>query len=436
MRTWRAASTAAKKSTAREEGGGASNLSEATNQHKDHTVSCISEAQLSSDSTCIFTTDYSRKFSVYPFASSIDAEEEEQRLVPYAQLSSSDPIWAFTTNPYFNLNDRNTTTVLISRRDQYISLHNALWDVSETQENVAQPARTGPVDISSKLASYKLVDKLTEAVNAPMSLAWSPCGAYFYAGHKNQIAVFDLTYTEDPITKIRTIPSTRNKLKGGGWGFKGDVSALAPSNGSGHVLAAGTRTRCVGLYDAVSSQEITHFTLPGTSYGQKMETENLQDVIGEGVTQLQWSPDGTYLYVAERTSDALLIYDVRKFGLALAHCAGRKALTRQKMGFDVWAQGDPGDNHEIWAGGTDGCARVWRYPYAKEGAVEADEVISVGDDPVSNVLVHPSGHAAVAAKGRYKVGGDRGRNGIRRGDMTTPTYSEWGSLDILGLGSY
>ncbi|KAK7193549.1 WD repeat domain-containing protein [Paraphaeosphaeria sporulosa] len=437
LRTWCAASTTAKKSLAREAADGEeSNLAEDIRENAYDTVSCISDAQISPDGTCIFTTDYSRNFSVYPLTSNIAANEEQQRLTRYAQFSSSDPIWAFTVNPYFDLNDRNTTTVLVSRRDQYIGLHNALWDISETQGNIAQPDRTGPVDISSKLTSYKLVDKLTEAVTAPKSLLWSPCGAYFYAGHKNQIAVFDLTYTDDPITKIRTIPSTRNKLKGGGWGFKGDVSALAASAGSGNVLAAGTRTRYVGLYDVVSSQEVTHFALPGMINGQRSDNEKLQDVIGEGVTQLEWSPDGTYLYVAERSSNALLIYDVRKFGLALAHCAGRKAQTRQKMGFDVWAQRDAGENHEIWAGGTDGCVRVWRYAYLKEGAVDADEVISVGDDAVSNVRVHPYGHAAVVAQGRYEVGGGGEAKGIRRGDVKNPTYDEWGSLDILGLGSY
>ncbi|KAL1607715.1 hypothetical protein SLS60_002651 [Paraconiothyrium brasiliense] len=439
MRTWRAASTASRDSTAQKEAGDEEQNSSEVKQHEDDTVSCITDAQLSPDGTCIFTTDLARKFSVYPFTSNIAAEQEQQKLVPYAQFPSSDPIWAFTVNPHFDVNDHNTSTVLVSRRDQYIGLHNALWNLSETQETGEQSFRTGPVDISTKIASYKLVDKLTEAVKAPLSLAWSPCGAYFYAGQKNEIAVFDLTYTEDPVSKIRTIPSTRNKLKGGGWGFKGDVSALAPSTANADILAAGTRTRYVGLYDVQSNQEITHLALPGKVNGRRVMNDQLRIVIGEGVTQLKWSPDGTYLYVAERDSDAILIYDVRKFGLALAHCAGRKALTRQKMGFDVWAQRDDyntGASHEIWAGGTDGRVRVWRNPCLREGAVEADEVIDVGVDPVSNALVHPYGHAAVVSRGRYEVGGRQEGKGITRGGTTHPTYNEWGYLDILGLGIY
>lgn len=402
--------------------------------------SCILDSQLSPDGTCIITSDYARKFSVYAFNSDV-SKGNNQHLAPYAQLASADPIWGFAVNPQFDLNYRETTTVLVSRRDQYIGLHNALWDTSRdtTQEDQPPPPK-GPVDISAKLASYKFVDKLTEAVTAPMSLVWSPDGAYFYAGQKNKIGIFDLTYTDDPITTIRTIPSDRNKLKGGGWGFKGDISALShsppTSTINAQVLAAGTRTRCVGLYSVTSAKEITHFALPGMINGQRTDNPNLQDIIGQGITQLKWSPDGQYLYVAERSSDVVLVYDVRNFQLALGHCAGRKALTRHKMDFDLWQMDDGSGTHEIWAGGTDGKARVWRNPYLREGAVEADEVIDMGEDPVSSVLVHPYGHAAVVAKGVTELGSETNGKGVKRGGVTAPAFREWGCLEIFGLGSY
>lgn len=410
IRTWRVASTQ-------------------RDQSEDPPGSCILDARLSPDATCIFASDHARRLSVYAFPASA-SEEPQHHLAPYAQVASADPIWAFAVNPHFYLNDSNTTLVMVSRRDQYIALHNALWDVSSNAYDQGQstpPKR--PVDISTKLASYKLVDKLTEALLAPMSLAWSAHGSYFCAGQKNTIAIFDLNSTEDPLLTIRTIPSSRNKLKGGGWGFKGDVSALAlcppTSTVSADILAAGTRTRYVGIYDMSSSQEITHLALPGT--------------MGAGVTQLKWSPDGRYLYVAERDSDALLVYDVRNFSLALGHCAGRRALTHQKMGFDVWAPHDGyqvGDSHEIWAGGTDGKLRVWRNPCLREGAIEADEILDAGDDPVSNVLLPSHGNAAVVARGKFEVGRDPETKGIRRGGVRQPVYSEWGCLDVLGLGSY
>ncbi|KAJ4296689.1 hypothetical protein N0V90_006737 [Kalmusia sp. IMI 367209] len=410
-------------------------------------VSCITEARLSPDGTCIFTAGYDRKFSIYPIASDVLEGSSTQSLTPYAQFSSSDPIWAFAVNPYFDMNDSDTTTVLVSRRDQYVSLHNSLWDVTidyEKQDQEGQiPYCKSPVNISTKLASYKLVDRMTEAVTAPMSLAWSPDGAYFYAGHKNTISTFDLNDPDGPISYIRTIPSDRNKLVGGGYGFKGDISALSlsppASTTNARVLAAGSRTRAIGIYDAVSSEETTHFSLPGTVNGRNSYDPHFDNAVGKGVTQLKWSPDGKYLYIAERNSDALLIYDVRNFKMALGYCAGRQAFTKQKLGFDIWTRMDEystGEFHEVWAGGVDGKLRVWRNPYLFEGAVEAEEVIDVGGDPVSSVLVHPYGNAAVVGKGRREVGSEQEGKGVKRGGVTTPSYREWGRLDILGLGSY
>jgi len=407
-------------------------------------TSCIQEAQLSLDGTCIFTSDYDRAFSVYPISTNILESAATQPLKVYAQFKSADPVWAFASNPLFNLQDSSSTHVLLSRRDRYITLHNALWN---TQNPPLTPSATNsPVNIQTPLASYKFINHLTEAVTAPLSLAYSNSGSHFFAGTQNSISIFDLLHTSDPISSIPTIPSARSKLKGGGRGFKGHVSALAVSPPTAEsaegLLAAGSRTRSVGLYDAVSGTEVTHFSLPGTRDGKKLRDETLAPVMGDGVSSLKWSPCGRYLYVAERDSDALLIYDVRSFSMALGYCAGRRARTKQKLGFDVWSAGaSPYDvesiAHEVWAGGTDGKIRVWKDPYLKEGAVEADEVVAVGDEemPIVSTLVHASGSLAVAARGTLSVDGTL-EGGIRRGGGTRPRFSESGCLDILGLSSY
>lgn len=409
-------------------------------------ISCIQEAQLSPDGSCVFTSDYSRRFSVYPISNDILSQTVVQNLAPYASLHSSDPIWAFAVNPLFNLQDASSTTVLLSRRDTYISLHNALWGTPRATNNDASPATSaGPVDISTPLASYKLINGLTEAVVAPISLVYSNGATHFFGGAKDEIAIFDLQETDKPIHTIRTIPAKRNKLKGGGRGFKGWVSALAisPPSHTSHdgLLAAGSRTRYIGIYDSVGGNEITHFSLPGTTNGIKFRNEKLNHVMGDGVSSLKWSPCGKYLYVAERSSDVLLIYDVRNFSLSLGYCAGRKALTRQKLGFDIWNAGaSPYDieglSHEVWAGGTDGMIRVWRDPYMREGAVEADDIVSVnsGGVPVVGSLVHASGSLAVAACGTIGAEEDMEGRGLKRGGGSRPRVREWGSLDILGLG--
>ena len=409
-------------------------------------TSCIQEAQLSPDGTCIFASDYNRAFSVYPIGTDILESPATQPLKVYAQFKSADPIWAFTANPLFNVQDSSSTHILISRRDRYITLHNALWDVSGA--SVSLESQSSPVDIHTPLASYKLINHLNEAVTAPLSLAYSLSGTHFFAGGQNSIAIFDLTNTDDPIHIIPTIPSKRNKLKGGGRGFKGYISALSvspPTSASSEgLLAAGARTRYVGIYDCISGSEVTHFSLPGTVDGKKLRNENLAHIVGDGISSLKWSPCGRYLYVVERQSDVLLIYDVRKFEMALGYCAGRKARTKQKLGFDVWNAGaSPYDAesvaHEVWAGGTDGKIRVWKDPYTKEGSIEADEVVDVGDGeemPVVSSLVHASGSLAVTARGALEVELGTREGGIKRGGGTRPGFFERGCLDILGLSGY
>jgi hypothetical protein len=80
--------------------------------------------------------------------------------------------------------------------------------------------------------------------------------------------------------------------------------------------------------------------------------------------------------------------------------------------------------------------RVWRDPYMREGAVEADDVVSVDDGgvPVVGSLVHASGSLAVAACGTIGAEEDMEGRGLKRGGGSRPRVREWGTLDILGLG--
>lgn len=221
-----------------------------------------------------------------------------------------------------------------------------------------------------------------------------------------------------PVTQQKTIPSRRNKLVGGGVGIKGIISALSIS--AERTLAAGTLSRGVGLYaDEGQGTPIAVFSV---AHDKDRYAQGMKEIGGCGVTQVLWSPCARYLYVAERKSDVVLLYDIRVTGRLLSWLKGRKADTNQRLDVGVVRCAD---GHEIWAGGTDGMARVWRNPGEKEGAIKADfgweahqskldsmevlkfhwlnanDIVMIG--PVSSTIVHSSGLLVATCSGERVI---------------------------------
>lgn len=168
--------------------------------------------------------------------------------------------------------------------------------------------------------------------------------------------------------------------------MKGIVSALGMS-GEG-LLAAGTFTRNVGLYDDYGNGG-TVAIFPLRDDGDRMSADG-EVGQGTGVTQLLWSACARYLCVVERGSDGIDIWDIRGAGRRLAWLRGRRALTPQRLGAEV-------AGHEIWAGGTDGKIRVWDSLGTKEGVIDpvwefgahdgmSDVLLLVGPGVIANVM--------------------------------------------------
>ncbi|KAJ5690780.1 hypothetical protein N7462_005172 [Penicillium macrosclerotiorum] len=333
-------------------------------------------------------------------------DKPPHQLSPYSTLPSAEPTYATAIYPFYNLQDPSTTLFLSSVRDHPIRLSSTLTPVS--------------------VASYSLVNPTTEAFMTPHSMIYPSTlgGTHFLTGSDSLICLFDVSRpgTDGPVSWMPTIPSKRKQIVGGGVGMKGIVSALAVNPTGDGVLAAGTFTRHVALYSSNGSGELL-----GTFSVAK--TDANRDIGGRGVTQLTWSPCGRYLYIAERKSDGVLVYDVRVTGQMLGYLRGRKAMTNQRMQIDVVPSGTDG-SHEVWAGGTDGIMRVWKDPIYAAGGQDPSWEFKVHEDAVASTVFHPMGSVVATCSGqRHFVTDDslddhnNDRNAINQADNSLKVWS-------------
>ncbi|EAS28464.3 uncharacterized protein CIMG_09668 [Coccidioides immitis RS] len=345
-------------------------------------------ADWTADGTTIVTNsadNHIRTFVLPPDL--LEEKEVPHSITPYYTLCSKEPVYSLSIYPFFSLQDTSAAILLSSVRDHPIRLTSALYP--------------------GLIASYSLISPTTEAFITPHSILYPATltGTHFLTGSDSLICLFDVSRPgkDGPVSRMPTIPSKRNKMVGGGIGMKGIISTLAENPSGDGIVAAGTFTRHIGLYASHGSGDtIATFSVAGTEAERR--------VGGKGVTQVLWSPCGRYLYVAERKSDGMLIYDIRVTGQLVGWLKGRQAMTNQRLNIDVVSSGADG-SHEIWAGGTDGYIRMWESPTVVGGEVQPTWEKRIHDDPVSSAVFHPMGSVLATCSGqkRYPEYSDENR---------------------------
>lgn len=196
------------------------------------------------------------------------------------------------------------------------------------------------------ISTFILQHATTERFLAPHSLVFSRQETQFICGTESMISVFDLNRRE-PLFNLRTIPSRKYKYTT--QTMKGIVSSMDVSPDRG-ILAAGTFTSSVGLYDHEGQGDVVSiFSLTNES---KRETSPYR-----GVTDVKWSQCGTYLYVSERKDNKITVWDVRKLYGKVATLTEREAYTVQRLGIDVFL--GEGGREIVIGGGMDGKIKLW-----------------------------------------------------------------------------
>ncbi len=277
----------------------------------------------SADGTTIFTTSSSNRVCAFALPSDLlGPREEPARLEAHGTLRFPEATNVIAPCPYFSLDNPDTQLVLTAIQDHPIHLYNAFPPPEDEAAEPFSVSRNPP-----PVAHYNLIKSTTEQYLPVRSLIWPSAGTHFIAGTNDLVAVFDISRTE-PVLPIKTIPSGRHRSAGHGVGMRGTVAALAahPSrDGGSSLIAAGTWTRHIALYDLMRG-------------GETVATWSVKDAApdlgGDGIVQTGWSPCGNYLLINERQSNGLLVYDLevrsncwRSFRAGLARPSNGSTMT-------------------------------------------------------------------------------------------------------------
>lgn len=222
-------------------------------------------------------------------------------------------------------------------------------------------------------ASYPIIDH-RERFIAPHSMAFSPDGTKLYCGFENAIEILDVSRPGAAGFRLHTSPTRSSRS-----GQKGIISTLAFTPDRSGLLAAGSFSGTVGLYDTTIGDHGKLVTL-------------LKSSESGGITKVAFHPASHLLYCASRLSSTIEVWDMRNVS-QMRGTIRREGRTNQRLGFDIdptgtWlAAGDVNGNVEIFGAEFD------------EEHPEAVASFKASSGPVGSTSFTPDGKNLVTCSG-------------------------------------
>lgn len=227
------------------------------------------------------------------------------------------------------------------------------------------------------VASFRGINSADELTSA-YSLSFSLDGNSFFAGYCNYLRIFDMSRPGQQVDEIKTF--TKNGIDTGQRGILSTITACPTFNG---VYAVGSFCGTIGLY-----------SLQTNSCDALIPTDI------SGITHLQYSQNGTYIYVGYRKSNYLHVYDVR-MSSHLLDTFYRPAVTNQRIFF----QADPYDRY-LYSGSTSGKILIYDLKSEKSfsdrnrNGAAYDYEISVTKSCVCGLSLHPQQQMVAVTTGQ------------------------------------
>ncbi|KAL0915751.1 hypothetical protein M5K25_013204 [Dendrobium thyrsiflorum] len=292
-------------------------------------------------------------------------------------VNEAEMIYDYCWYPYMSTLDPATCVFVSTTRDHPIHL----WDT-----------------ISGELrGTYRAYDAMDE-ITAALSVSFNTCGAKLFAGYDKHIRVFDVhrpgrDFEQYSLAKVDA-------------GSLGIASSIAFSPTYSGMLAVGSYSQTTALY-AETNMELLYVL-----HGQM-----------GGITQVQFSKDGNYLYTGGRKDPYILCWDIRntvgvlykkmvnhirlvgsfkaKVPITLPSVFTQQILfrlyrssesTNQRISFDI----EPSGRH-LGTGGQDGIVQIYD--------LQSGEWVSgfqAASDTVNCFSFHPSVPLAATSSGNRR----------------------------------
>ncbi|KAH7516000.1 hypothetical protein FEM48_Zijuj10G0088100 [Ziziphus jujuba var. spinosa] len=218
-------------------------------------------------------------------------------------------VYDFCWYPYMSASDPITSVFATTTRDHPIHL----WDATSGQLR----------------CTYRAYDAMDE-IAAAFSIAFNPAGTKIFAGYNKSVRVFDLHCPGREFKQYSTLKANKE-------GQRGIISAMAFSPSHTGMLAMGSYSRTTAIYQE-DNMELLYVL-----HGQE-----------GGVTHVQFSKDGNYLYTGGRKDPYILCWDIRKAVDVVYKLYRSSEYTNQRILFDI----EPLGRH-LGTGGQDGNVHIY-----------------------------------------------------------------------------
>ncbi|XP_051142579.1 uncharacterized protein LOC127259344 [Andrographis paniculata] len=278
-------------------------------------------------------------------------------------VSEGESVYDYSWYPYMSASNPDLCVFATSTRDHPIHL----WDANSGQLR----------------CTYRAYDAMDE-ISAAFSIGFNPNGDKIFAGYNKTIRVFEVHRPGRDFVQYSTV--TENKE-----GQSGIISSIAFSPVHSGMLAAGSYSQTTAIYreDNMEMLYVLH--------GQE-----------GGVTQVQFSKDGNYLYTGGRRDPYVLCWDIRKNTEIVYKLYRSCEGTNQRIQFDIEPLG-----RYLGTGGQDGMVHMYDLQtghWVSSFQAALDTINCVSFHPYYPMAATSSGHrrygALDEADGDDRLSGD------------------------------